>query len=361
MKVPITKVELDEREVEAAAAVLRSGWVMQGPQVEAFERAVAAYVGSRDAVAVSSGTAALHLALLALGVGAGDEVIVPSLSFIASANVVLYCGATPVFADVDPDTYNIDPAHVKRAMTSRTKAVMPVDQVGLPADLGPLMDLAREQGVPVVEDAACALGATYRGARVGSIAPVSCFSFHPRKVITTGEGSLRSHGASRSTFEREKGGGADVFADLGYNFRMTDLQAAIGVEQMKKLDGLIARRRALAERYNAAFAAVPALHLPTAPPDRTHIYQTYMVRVTPRARHSRDETVAALQALGIGAKAGVQAIHTEPLYRERAAGVSLPGTEQVAREGLILPLFPSMTEAEQAHVIDGVMATLGGR
>ena len=373
MKVPITKVEFDEAEVQAVAAVLRSGWIMQGPQVEAFEKAVAAYVGTREAVATSSGTAALHLALVALGVGPGDEVVVPSLIFIASANVVLYCGATPIFVDVDPDTYNIDAAHVKGALTARTKAIVPVDQLGLPADMGPILELAAERGVTVVEDAACALGATYRGARIGSLAPVSCFSFHPRKIITTGEGgmlttddlalaarlrALRSHGATRSTFDREKGGGTEIFADLGFNYRMTDVQAALGVEQMKKLEALVLRRRTLAARYATAFAGIRGLRTPSVPAECTHIYQSYMVRVTGDAPRSRDDVLAALHAVGVGAKGSVQAIHREALYEGRFGKISLPATELVAREGLILPLFPSMADAEQEHVIEAVQAAL---
>ena len=377
MNVPITKVEFDQREADAVAAVLRSGWIMQGPQVAAFEKAVAGYVGAREAVAVSSCTTALHLSLLALGVKPGDEVIVPSLSFIATANAVLYCGATPVFADLDLATYNLDPAKVERAITKRTKAIMPVDQIGLPADLGRLTRLAARHGLPLLEDAACALGATYQGARVGALSHLTCFSFHPRKIITTGEGGmittddtalagrlriLRSQGASKAAYDREgkAAPAAEVYAELGYNYRMTDVQAAIGLVQLSKLDRLIARRRALAARYDRALGSLRGVQTPAAGAGSGHIYQSYMIRITAQASRGRDEALALLQAAGVGAKASVQAIHLEPLYQARFGKIRLPVTEQVFREGLILPLFPSMTEAEQDHVVSTMAQLLGG-
>ena len=368
--IPITKVVFSDRESKAVAAVLRSGWVMQGPRVEAFERAVAAYVGARHAVATSSCTSALHLAMILLDIGPSDEVIAPSLSFISTANAVLYCGATPRFADIEYDTFNLDPAALEAAISRRTKAVIPVDQIGLPADHARIARLAARHRLPVVEDAACALGAAYHGMRVGSLSRISCFSFHPRKVITTGEGGmittdddvlaararvLRAQGASRAVRQ------AEVFSDLGFNYRMTDLQAAIGLEQLKRLDGFIAQRRRLAERYHRALGGLRGVRVPLAPPGVIHIYQSYLLRVTPEARSGRDDVLAALQKAGVGAKPSITAIHLEPLYRRRFGRIHLPVTERVAREGLLLPLYPSLTHRDQDRVVRLLERLLGRR
>ena len=368
--IPITRVAMGQAEERAVRAVLRSGWLMQGPRVEAFEQAVAAYAGARHAVATSSCTTALHLALVLLDVGPGDEVIVPSLSFVATANAVRYCGATPRFTDIDPRTFNLDPASVERVITRKTKAILPVDQIGLPADYDRLTRIAAAHRLPIVEDAACALGAAYHGKKLGSFSPLTCFSFHPRKIITTGEGGmittsddalaarariLRSQGMSRSTTT-----GAEIFAELGFNYRMTDLQAAIGLEQLKRLDGLVAARRRLAKRYHECLGALRGLITPEAPPGVVHTYQSYMVRVTADACESRDKVLVALQRAGIGAKTSITAIHLEPLYRQRFGRVRLPATERVAREGLLLPLYPSMTRPEQDRVMMTMARCLRG-
>jgi perosamine synthetase len=347
---------------------------MQGPRVEAFEQAIAAYVGARHAVATNSCTTALHLALVLLDVGPGDEVIVPSLSFVATANAVLYCQAVPRFADIDPRTFNVDPESVKRAITRRTKAIMPVDQIGLPAEYGRLTQIASTHRVPIVEDAACALGATYRGKKLGSFGLLTGFSFHPRKIITTGEGGmittndealaakariLRSQGASRPAVAGRSQ--TEVFADLGFNYRMTDLQAAIGLEQLKRLDGLIAKRRRLAKRYNESLGALRGLIVPEAPAGTTHTDHSYLLRISADAHGTRDEVLAALNRKGIGAKGGMTAIHLEPLYRRRFSRISLPETERAALEGLLLPLYPSMTQAEQDRVMHVMERLLGHR
>ena len=292
--------------------MIASGWVSQGPEVEAFETAFASRVGAAEAVATTSCTTALQLALQVSGVGPGDEVIVPSLSFIATANAVWQCGARPVFADVDPRTYNLDPAAAERAITPRTKAIMPVHQVGLPADMDRFLDLAKERGLQIVEDAACAIGARYKDREVGSLGPLACFSLHPRKVITTGEGGmiavqdpgvakrlrrLRAHGMDMSDLARHTASDVvfEAYPERGWNARMTDIQAALGLCQLGVLERLLERRRELAERYNAAIERIPHLEAPFEPSYAQRTWQSYCVRVRPRGRrraHRADATPA---------------------------------------------------------------------
>lgn len=367
--IPITRPSIGPEEAQAAADAVLSGWLSQGPRVAEFEATIASYVGARHAIATSNCTTALHLALLVAGVGPGDEVVCPSFSFIATANAIMHAGATPVFVDIDPRTYNIDPALVEAAITPRTAAIMPVSQIGLPADLPAILEIARRHGLPVVEDAAPSLGASIGEARVGALATLTCFSFHPRKSITTGEGGLittnddamaarlrvlRSHGASTSDLARHTSGSTEIeeYAELGYNYRMSDVQAAIGVVQMRRLDTILASRRALAERYTALLASEPALGTPYEPAGLRHTYQSYCVRL--RTGRPRAEIMAALAAEGIASRRGVMAIHLEPYYRERHPALSLPQTELATRETLLLPLFDGMTHDEQ----DRVVATL---
>ena len=378
VQIPITKPYITEDDAQAAAAAVRSGWLAQGPCVAAFEEAVGRYVGARHAVATSNCTSALQIALLCCDIGPGDEVIVPSFSFIATANAVLHVGATPVFADIDPRTYNIDPLSVERAVTPRTRAIIPVDQIGLAADLGAIAEIAARHGLRVIEDAAPALGATCWGRRVGGISDVTCFSFHPRKSITSGEGGListddaalaararvlRSHGASISDLERHGATRVTIeeYAELGYNFRMTDLQAAVGLSQFKKLELILAYRRARAERYNELLSALPGLATPYAPPWAPHTYQSYAVRLDPRSWPSRDEVMARLLEQGIATRRGVMAIHLEPYYRQRCGDLDLPETEAAARETLLLPLYATMTDAEQDRVVAALQALAPSR
>ena len=374
MKIPLTRPYTTEDEERAAAQVIRSGWLVQGPRVAEFERAVADYVGARHAVATSSCTTALHLALLALGIGPGDEVIVPSLSFIATANAVVYTGATPVFVDVDPHTFNLDPALIEAAIGPHTRAVMPVHQIGLAADMAPILEIAARHDLEVLEDAAPALGATYRGQRVGTISRLTCFSFHPRKSVTTGEGGvittqddalaekmrvLRTHGMSVPAEVRHQAKHAIVerYLELGYNYRMTDIQAAIGVEQMKKLDGLIARRRELAARYTQLLSQIEGLVPPFEPQYGWHTYQSYMVLL--EGPWPREEVMQSLLDRGIATRRGIMAIHLEPYYRTRYPDLRLPVTEHVTSRGLILPLYPQMTEAEQDYVVAALRDVCG--
>jgi perosamine synthetase len=370
-QVPITKPYLTEDEAQAAAAAIRSGWLVQGPKVAEFEQAVAAYVGARHAVATSNCTTALHLSLLSRRVGPGDEVIVPSFTFIATANSVLYVGATPVFVDIDPHTYNIDPSLIEAAITSRTRAIIPVDQIGLAADLDPILDIATRFNLHVIEDAAPAIGATYRGRRVGSISPITCFSFHPRKSITCGEGGmittdddeiaararvLRSHGASISDLARHSASRVTIeeYDELGYNYRMTDVQAAIGIEQVKKLDWILERRQVLAERYTRLLGAMPGVSTPFSPHDAPHTYQSYGVRLDPAIWPEREYVMQSMLEQGIATRRGIMAIHLEPYYQRRFGCISLPVTEDATRHTLLLPLFATMTEEDQDAVINAL-------
>ena len=386
MQVPFARPYLTGDEGAAVAEVIATGWVSQGPNVQAFEAALAERVGAADAVVTTSCTTALHLALHAAGVGPGDEVIVPALSFIATANAVRHCGARPVFADIDPRTYNLDPYAAERAITTRTTAIMPVHQVGLPADMDAFVEIARRHHLALVEDAACAIGARYRGRPVGSIGPMSCFSLHPRKVITTGEGGfiavrdkrlaerlrrLRQHGMSVSDLARDRTDKVviEAYPEPGFNYRMTDMQAALGLCQLEVLDEVLERRRVLAERYTAALAQIPGLEPPYDPPYAQRTWQSYCVRVAPGSPIARTELMERLLADGIVTRRGVMAIHLEEAYavaEERASiggeesvhhgadtqgRADLPHSQAAAREVLMLPLFPDLTFEQQDYVI----------
>jgi dTDP-4-amino-4,6-dideoxygalactose transaminase len=343
--------------------------------VAAFEHAVASYLGARHAVATSSCTTALHLALLLHGIGPGDEVIVPSFTFIATANAVIHAGATPVFADIDPWTYNLDPASVEAALTPRTRALLPVHQIGLAADMDRLTAIARRHDLVLIEDAAPAIGATYRGRRVGGLGNTACLSFHPRKAITTGEGgmlltddeglaerarTLRAHGMSVSDLTRHQADRVLVeeYHEPGYNYRMTDLQAAIGLAQLGRLDAIIEDRRRVAGRYAEALAGVEGLRLPFSSPETPHTYQSYMVELGPDVPLSREALMQTLLAAGVATRRGVMAAHLEPPYRRRSPGPGLPVTEWATRRTLLLPIYAGMTTVEQDYVIDHVLDAL---
>jgi perosamine synthetase len=375
-EVPITRPHLTGREGAAVAEAIASGWVSQGPRVRAFEEAFAARVGAAAAVATTSCTTALALALHVSGVGPGDEVIVPSLSFIATANAVWHCGARPVFADIDPRTYNLDAAAAERAIGPATKAIVPVHQVGLPADMDAFLGLAERHGLAIVEDAACAIGALYKGRPIGSLGPLACFSLHPRKVITTGEGGmiavqdpavaerlrrLRAHGMDASDLARHTAREVvlESYPERGWNSRMTDIQAALGLCQLEALDRILGRRRELAERYTAALARIPHLEAPYDPSYATRTWQSYCVRVVPGAPVGRTELMRGLLRDGISTRRGVMAIHEEGAYRDRSEArppLDLEHTEAAARETLMLPLFPDLSEEDQDHVLDRLAA-----
>jgi dTDP-4-amino-4,6-dideoxygalactose transaminase len=370
--IPITRPRIGQEEVDAAGQAILSGWLSQGPRVQQFEETVAAYVGAAHAVATSNCTTALHLALLGAGVGPGDQVICPSFTFIATANAILYAGAEPVFVDIDPRTYNIDPERVEAAITSRTRAIVPVDQIGLAADVPAILEIARRHGLKVVEDAAPSLGAAVGPARVGSLSDLTCFSFHPRKSITTGEGGmittgdgevadrlrqLRSHGASTSDLARHRSGTLQLeeYPELGFNYRMTDVQAAIGLVQMGRLDGILEARRRLALRYSALLGSIDGVEVPFEPPQAHHTFQSYCVRLPSGVRA---KVMADLAAAGVSSRRGVMAIHLEPFYRSRMAGSSLPETERATEDTLLLPLYADMSEADQDRVVEALAASL---
>ena len=375
-EIPITRPILGDEEIAAVAERLRSGWLVQGPKVAEFERGWAAYTGAPHARATTSCTTALHLALLAVGVGPGDEVVVPSFTWVATANSVEMCGATPVFADVDAATFCLDPDAAAAAITARTKVIMPVHQFGLAADLDRLLPLAHRHGLALVEDAACAAGSLYRDRHVGTFGAAGCFSFHPRKAITTGEGGmvvtadpgiartvevLRGHGAEASDLERHASGAFALpeFRRLGFNYRMTDLQAAIGVVQLGRLPGILAERRSVAARYDRLLAGVPGLTLPVEPPGRRHVYQSYVVMLDSPVE--RDRLALQLGAAGITSRPGTHAVHALEYYssKYRLGSDDLPVAWRADRQSLTLPVYPGMAEDDQDYVVQQIRAALG--
>jgi dTDP-4-amino-4,6-dideoxygalactose transaminase len=374
---------LDDREVEAARRVVLSGWVSQGPEVAAFEREFAARVGASHACAVSNCTTALHLALLAVGVSPGDEVITVSHSFVATANTIRYCGAEPVFVDIEADGFNIDVDLVEAAITPRTRAIVCVHQLGMPCDVRRIVAIAaiaRRRGLAVVEDAACAIASEIfvdgRWEKVGRPhGDIACFSFHPRKVITTGEGGMlttanpdydrrfrlwRQHSMSVSDTARH--GSPDVifeeYPEVGYNYRMTDLQAAIGREQLMRLPAILETRRRIAARYTALLSGIPGLVTPKEPEWAKSNWQSYCVRL-PESCDQR-ETMQALLDRGFSTRRGVMNAHLEAPYRERRASarVGLPHSEAAQARSIILPLFPQMTDDDVAAVAGAVAEVL---
>jgi dTDP-4-amino-4,6-dideoxygalactose transaminase len=376
MTVPITRPTLGEEEARAPMASIASGWVTQGPKVAEFEKQVAAYVGAKHGVATSSCTTGLHLAVHALGIGKGDEVIVPSLTFIASPNSVLYTGADVVFCEVDRRTFNIDPDDVERRVTKRTKAIMPIDQIGLACDIDAITDIAKRRGLEVVEDAAPAIGASYKDGKVGGRARQVVFSFHPRKVITTGEGGmittsddalaarlrmLRQHAMSVSDVARHQADRVIIeeYPEVGFNYRMNDIQASIGIVQMNKLDDLLEARRERAARYNAELPKIRGIEVPYVPPYGEHTYQSYMVTLTKDCPIAREDLMTRLLQRGIATRRGIMASHLERTYTSRYGTVSLPVTEEVARTTMLIPLYATMTEDEQSYVIDSLREELG--
>ena len=367
--IPVARPSIGEREELAVLEVLRSGWITQGPRVAEFERAFSAYIGCRHAIAVSSCTTALQLALLAQGIGPGDEVICPSLSFIATANSIASTGATPIFADIDPETYNLDPLQLESLITERTRAILVVHQIGLAAEMDALSAVAQRHSLPIIEDAACAIGSGYNNELIGRpIGRMACFSFHPRKILTTGEGGmittdedelaerlrrLRQHAMSLSDVARHNARtiATETYDEVGYNYRMTDMQAAIGLVQLDRLPGFLARRRALAARYTQALQSLPWLECPTVPANCEHNYQSYMLRLTDGTPGMRDSIMQTLLEQNISTRRSIMAIHREAPYRSTHWEASLSVTNRITETGFILPLYHEMTEEDQDRVV----------
>jgi perosamine synthetase len=371
--IPISRLSVGDEEAQAAAEVIRSGWIAVGKRTEQFEGLVADYVGAKHAVAVSSATTGLHLGLIALGVGPGDEVICPSFSFIATGNAILYTGATPVFVDIDPRTYNIDPAKIEAAITPHTKAILAVSQIGLAADLPAIMDIARRHNLKVLEDAAPSLGAEVDGKRLGAISDITVFSFDARKILTTGEGgmvctddaeaatrirNLRAHSASVSTLTRHTAAGVvlEEYTECGYNYKMTDFQSAMGVVQMGKIDGFLKERRRLAKRYDDKLGGINSITLPHEPPGYLHVYQSYCVRLNPE--YNQADIMAKMSAKGVATRR-IIGIHLQPYFRKSHPNLSLPETESAVSKTLLLPMFVGLTDEEQDHVVEAMQSAVG--
>jgi perosamine synthetase len=379
--IPIAKPWIDEREADAARRVILSGWITQGPEVAAFEREFAEFVGSPHACAVSNCTTALHLALRAAGVAPGDEVITVSHSFIATANVIRYCGALPVFVDVCADTFNIDPATVERAITPRTRAILCVHQMGMPCDLDRVAGIARKHSLALVEDAACAIGSEVlrdgKWERIGKPhGDVACFSFHPRKIVSTGDGGMittkhkdwdarfrleRQHGMSVPDTVRHSSNRIifEEYPEIGFNYRMTDIQAAIGREQLKRVPELVERRRALAESYRELLGHIPWLQLPVEPKWARSNWQSFCVRLPPGC--DQRQIMQALLDRGISSRRGIMCSHRELAYQRDAIARACGDLREseLAQDGtVLLPLYHDLTRPEQEFITAELYAAL---
>ena len=375
--IPYGKQVIDHDDIAAVDEALRSAWLTTGPRVGEFERAFAEFCGAAEGVAVNSGTAALHAAMRALKIGAGDEVIVPAITFAASSNAVVYEGGTPIFADVETDTLLIDPAAVEAKITSRTKAIVAVDYGGQPADYDALRALAAKHGIKIVSDACHAPGATYKGRKVGTIADLSAFSFHPVKHLTTCEGGMiltedagmaqhmrrfRNHGIDSDHRSREKTGTfAYDMVELGYNYRLPDIQCALGISQLKHLPLWLVRRQAIAARYDEMFSNLPFVRPLVTRPDRTNAYHLYVIRLDLSAlKIDRRRAFDHLKASGIGTNVHYAPVYHHSFYRERFGyQIGLcPRAEVVYQEILTVPMFPTITDAEMDYVV-GTVSELG--
>jgi dTDP-4-amino-4,6-dideoxygalactose transaminase len=373
--IPIAKPYLTAEEAQAAYDTILTGWITQGPRVAEFEEKFASYTGAKYAVAVSNCTTALHLAMIVAGIKEGDEVICPSMSYGATANSIKYVGAKPVFAEVNPKTYNLDVADTERKITSKTKAILLVHQIGMPADIDAFKRLADTYKLKLIEDAACAAGSAYQNAKIGSHSELVCFSLHPRKVISTGDGGfittnredyyqrmrlLRQHGMSVNDRVRHESAKV-IFEDhveVGYNYRMTDIQAAVGIKQLEKLDWIVAERRKIAKQYNEAFADIDFIRLPVEEEGYFSNYQSYSVYLKDNCPISRNELMQKMLDAGISTRRGIMTSHRETAYKTECAGVSLPVSENACDNSIILPLYIPMNSEDVKKVIETFKANI---
>lgn len=367
MYIPYGKQTIDEDDINAVVEVLKSDYITTGPKISEFEKKVADYVGAKYAVAIANGTAALHAACFAAGIGEGDEVITTPITFAASANCTLYCGAKPVFADIEEDSYNISPEEIRNKITDKTKAIIAVHFTGQPCEMDEIHKIAKENNLIVIEDAAHALGADYKSKKVGSISDMTTFSFHPVKHITTGEGGMivtndenlyerlklfRTHGITREEKYLSKNDGPWYYEqiDLGYNYRITDIQCALGVSQMDKLDDFVSKRRMLVERYNEAFKDVSGIVTPKQVEGCHNSYHLYVIQV-----NNRLEVFNRLRADGIGVNVHYIPVYKHPYYQKNGYdNVCCPNAEKYYEHCISLPLYPKLTLDEQDYVIEKV-------
>lgn len=372
--IPYGKQTIEQDDIQAVVDVLKSDFLTTGPKIAEFEQTVADYVGAKYAVAISNGTSALHAACFAAGIEPGDEVITTPLTFAASANCVLYCGGTPVFADVDPKTYNIDPEDIQRKITDRTKAIIAVHLAGQPCDMDAIHSIAREHGLIVIEDGAHALGSVYKGKKVGSMSDMTTFSFHPVKPITTGEGGMivtdnedfykkmilfRSHGITRDDSMMTRNDGPWFYQqfNLGYNYRITDIQCALGCSQMKKLDRFLARRKEIVARYNEAFADCDNIITPYQLSDTESGWHLYIVQVK---NCDRRQVFEAMREKGIGVNVHYIPVYMHPYYQEHGyENVHCANAEEIYSHIISLPLYPGLTSEQQDYVIDTLKSLCG--
>lgn len=369
--IPIAKPYLTNAEADEASRVVLSGWVAQGPKVKEFEEKFAEYTGARYAVAISNCTAALHLSMIVSEIGAGDEVICPSMSYIATANSIRYTGATPVFAEVDPVNFNLDPEDAESKITSRTKAIMIAHQIGMPADIDAFKEICARHNIKLIEDAACASGSSYKGKKIGSHSELVCFSFHPRKVITTGEGGmittsneklrdrlklLRQHAMASSSIDRHNTSSAlsEDHVELGYNYRMTDIQAAVGIVQLSRLDEIVMERRNIAANFIRNLSDIKWLMMPEEKEGFFTNYQSFAVRVHNDSPVSRDELMLRLGEKGISTRRGVMTAHRETAYKDLYSKLSLPVSESASDNSLMLPIFVPMLKDDIGKIIERV-------
>ena len=382
--IPITRPVFNEKDKQAILEPLKTGWVVQGPKVKEFEQIFADFVKAKYAIATTSCTTALHIALISAGIKTGDEVVLPSFTFAATANVIEYIGAKPIFCDIDLDTFNIDTVHLEQLIKKhkKIKAIIPVNLFGLCANMYPIMKLSKKYNLKITEDSACALGSSYYGKPAGTFGLAGCFSFHPRKAITTGEGGmvttnnekianlcrmLRDHGASKSDIQRhiEKGGSLlPEYNLLGYNYRMTDIQASLGISQMDKADEIIKKRISKAQQYNQLLNNIKYLKTPTVPDGHLHAYQSYVCMIEKRefnnnlkkANIFRNKLMTKLEEKGVSTRQGTHAVHTLGYYKTKykLQDEQLPNSLEADRLSITLPLYSQMTEDEQKYVVEQI-------